>query len=54
MDKNAENQSKIGVDTENNVGKDIFEQDYIEVEDPKILILWKTTNRKNKSNHNTH
>lgn len=36
-EENLENQSKIGANTENNVGKDIFEQEYIEVEEPDNL-----------------
>ncbi|HRF69849.1 MAG TPA: Cas9 inhibitor AcrIIA9 family protein [Candidatus Pelethenecus sp.] len=35
--ENAENVSKIGANTENNVEKDIFKQDYIEVEEPDNL-----------------
>lgn len=35
--ENVENQSKIEVNTENNVEKDIFEQEYIEVEEPDNL-----------------
>lgn len=36
-EENVENQSKTGVNTENNMEKDIFEQDYIEVEEPENL-----------------
>ncbi len=36
-EENAENQSKIGVNAENNVEKDIFKQEYIEVEEPDNL-----------------
>lgn len=35
--ENVENVSKIGVKTENNVEKDIFKQEYIEVEEPDEL-----------------
>ena len=35
--ENVKNMSKIGVNTENNVEKDIFKQEYIEVEEPDNL-----------------
>ncbi len=36
-EENVKNMSKIGANTENNVEKDIFKQDYIEVEEPDNL-----------------
>lgn len=41
--ENVENVSKIGVNTENNVEKDIFKQEYIEVEEPDNLDFMEDT-----------
>ena len=41
--ENVENVSKIGVKTENNVEKDIFKQEYIEVEEPDNLDFMEDT-----------